>query len=122
MKKGNYSNLTKDIMEIFKDSYVEKSPSGKGIRIIFPVDKFSYDKNKYYINNQKLGLEVYVAGATNKCVTITGQTINNGQILLANDQLKTLLDKYMQRPSPNKSLRNEEIGLTTLCLLYLSQD
>ena len=41
---GNYSDLAKDIMEIFKDSYTEISPSGKGIRIIFIVEKFSYDK------------------------------------------------------------------------------
>lgn len=95
-------------MEIFKDSYTEKSPSGKGIRIIFLADKFSYDKKLYYINNQKLGLEVYVAGATNKYVTITGQAINKGQILLANDQLKTLLDRYMQRPEISKTIENAE--------------
>ncbi len=95
-------------MEIFKDSYTEISPSGKGIRIIFLVDRFSYDKKLYYINNQKLGLEVYVAGATNKYVTITGQAINKGQILLANDQLKTLLDRYMQRPEINQSVNDRE--------------
>jgi putative DNA primase/helicase len=95
-------------MEIFKDSYTEKSPSGKGIRIIFLVDKFFYDKKLYYINNQKLGLEVYVDGATNKYVTITGQVINKGQILLANDQLKTLLDRYMQRPEVNKAVNESE--------------
>lgn len=63
-------------MKIFKDLYIEKSPSGKGIRIIFLVDDFSYDKSKYYFNNQKLGLEEYVAGSTNKYVTITGYAIN----------------------------------------------
>ncbi len=105
---GNYSDLAKDIMKIFKDSYIEKSPSGKGIRIIFLVDGFSYDKSKYYINNQKLGLEVYVAGSTNKYVTITGNAINQGEILLVNDQLKILLDRYMQRPKTDKSIYREE--------------
>lgn len=95
-------------MKIFKGSYIETSPSGKGIRIIFLIDKFSYDKKLYYINNQKLGLEVYVAGATNKYVTITGQVINKGQILLANDQLKTLLGRYMQRPDVNKTAESTE--------------
>jgi putative DNA primase/helicase len=106
-ENGKYSDLAKDIMEIFKDSYIEKSPSGKGIRIIFLVDGFSYDKSKYYINNQKLGLEVYVSGATNKYVTITGDVINQGEILLANDQLKMLLDRYMQRPKVNKAISKE---------------
>ena len=54
---GNYSDLAKDVMDIFKGSYIERSPSGKGIRIIFLIDGFSYDKKLYYINNQKLGLE-----------------------------------------------------------------
>lgn len=105
---GNYSDLAKDIMDIFEESYIEKSPSGKGIRIIFLVDGFSYDKSKYYINNQKLGLEVYVAGSTNKYVTITGDVINQGKIILANDQLEILLDRYMQRPKTNIGIENEE--------------
>jgi putative DNA primase/helicase len=41
-------------------------------------------------------------------VTITGQVINKGQILLANDQLKTLLDRYMQRPEVNKAVNESE--------------
>ena len=104
---GNYSDLAKDVMDIFKDSYIEKSPSGKGIRIIFLIDEFSYDKSLYYINNQKLGLEVYVAGSTNKYVTITGDVINQGDILLANDQLKMLLDRYMQRRKVNIVISEE---------------
>jgi putative DNA primase/helicase len=87
---------------------VWKQEDGKGIRIIFLIDGFSYDKAKYYINNQKLGLEVYVAGSTNKYVTITGDVINQGEILLANDQLEILLDRYMQRPNTNTGISNEE--------------
>lgn len=105
---GNYSDLAKDVMDIFKGSYIERSPSGKGIRVIFLIDGFSYDKRLYYINNQKLGLEVYVAGSTNKYVTITGNAINQGKILLANDKLQVLLDKYMQRPKTNTGITNEE--------------
>ena len=105
---GNYSDLAKDVMDIFKGSYIERSPSGKGIRVIFLIDGFSYDKRLYFINNQKLGLEVYVAGSTNKYVTITGNVINQGKILLANDKLQVLLDKYMQRPKTNTGIANEE--------------
>lgn len=49
-----------------------------------------------------------MAGVTNKYVTITGQAINKGQILLAIDQLKALLDRYMQRPEINHSASNGE--------------
>jgi putative DNA primase/helicase len=58
-------------------------------------------RDSYFINNQKLGLEVYVAGSTNKYVTITGNAINQGKIFLANDKLQVLLDRYMQRPKTN---------------------
>jgi len=95
-------------MGIFKDSYIEKSPSGKGIRIIFLIDGFSYDKSLYYINNQKLGLEVYVAGSTNKYVTITAHVINQGKIIQANDKLQVLLNRYMQKPKTNTGIANEE--------------
>lgn len=105
---GKCSDMARDIMNIFKDSYIEKSPSGKGIRIIFLVNNFSYCKNSYYINNQKLGLEVYVAGNTNKYVTITGHVINQGKIIQANDKLQVLLDRYMQRPKTNTGIANEE--------------
>lgn len=105
---GNYSDLAKDVMGIFKDSYIEKSPSGKGIRIIFLIDGFSYDKSLYYINNQKLGLEVYVAGSTNKYVTITAHVINQGKIIQANDKLQVLLNRYMQKPKTNTGIANKE--------------
>ena len=34
-------------------SYTERSPSGRGIRIIFKAPGFVYDTKRYYINNQK---------------------------------------------------------------------
>ncbi len=105
---GNYSDLVKDVMGIFKVTYIEKSPSGKGIRIIFLIDGFSYDKSLYYINNQKLGLEVYVAGSTNKYVTITAHVINQGKIIQANDKLQVLLNRYMQKPKTNTGIANKE--------------
>ena len=75
-ERGNFSDLAKDLLNRF-NSYAETSPSGKGVHIYFIADDFSYDKEVYYINNHKLGLEVYVAGATRKYITVTGQAINN---------------------------------------------
>ena len=81
--------------------YTEFSPSGQGLRILFTVaEEFRYDKVRYYINNQRLGLEVYIAGATQKYVTVTGDTINPGYPLEERGkQLAAVLEKYMIRPS-----------------------
>ena len=59
---GELSEMAAEIMEIMQ-AYTEYSPSGKGLRILFTVPEgFQYDKARYYINNQKTGLEVYIAG------------------------------------------------------------
>ena len=64
---GRPSELARDIAGTIH-GYTERSPSGKGLRILFTVsDGFQYDKARYYINNQRLGLEVYIAGATQIC-------------------------------------------------------
>ena len=90
--QGNISDMAKEIID-YCQSYTERSPSGKGIRIIFKTDIKSYDKTKYYINNNKIGLEIYVEGFTSKFVTITGDTINSCNIV--NVDIQYLLDKYM---------------------------
>lgn len=68
---GALSPMAEDIVGMM-DSYTERSPSGKGLRVLFYAPGFQYDKARYYINSQKLGLECYIAGATNKYVTVTG--------------------------------------------------
>lgn len=95
--KGQLSNLAIEITNLFNDCYTEISPSGHGLRIIFKTNNFKYDTKKYYINNSKLGLEVYVSGATSKFVTITGNVYKKGEIICATNKLQILLDKYMQR-------------------------
>ncbi len=96
---GELSDMAADIMTTM-NTYVEYSPSGKGLRVLFTVpDDFQYDKAKYRINNQQLGLEVYIAGATNKYVTVTGNTLTPGRDLEERgDPLRTILEKYMRRP------------------------
>lgn len=95
---GELSEMAQDIVTLFNGSYIEYSPSGTGLRIIFLASDYQYDKTKYYINNQSIGLEVYVSGATNKYVTVTGNVLNNGDIVDASNQLQILLDRYMLRP------------------------
>lgn len=96
---SKFSDMASDIISRM-GSYTEISPSGNGIRIIFTVDNFQYNKELYYINNQKKGLEVYIAGATSKFVTITGNAINNNSIVDGTAKLQKVLDMYMQKNIP----------------------
>ncbi len=92
------SDMAADIIQRM-NSYTEISPSGNGIRIIFKAPDWQYNKELYYIHNQKRGLEIYVSGATSKFVTITGNAINNVPIADCSVALQEVLDLYMQRPS-----------------------
>ena len=89
--RGEVSDLARDIID-YCASYTEYSPSGKGIRIIFKTDT-ELDKSKYYINNSKNGLEIYISDNTNKYVTITGDVMYPANI--AKIDIKYILNKYM---------------------------
>lgn len=97
LNDGVFSDMAADIIQRM-NSYTEISPSGNGIRIIFKTPDFQYNKDLYYIHNQKLGLEIYVSGATNKFVTITGNVIKDVPIADCTVALQEILDLYMKRP------------------------
>lgn len=100
---GVISDMALDIIGIM-GSYWEVSPSGHGVRILFSASGFQYDKKRYYINCQQLGLEVYIAGCTNKYVTVTGSTSTPGMKLEERGaQLVTVLEKYMVRSGKKKA-------------------
>ena len=100
---GELSPLAFDVMNMVQ-GYTEYSPSGRGLRILFKATGFQYDKARYYINNQKLGLEIYIAGCTNKFVTVTGNALTPGlEIEEHGAQLAAVLAKYMVRPQAKKS-------------------
>lgn len=98
---GTPTEMACDILSIM-GSYSEISPSGKGIRILFYAPGFQYDTEKYYINNQKLGLEVYIAGCTKKFVTVTGTVLLDLEMAQRNDEIQEVLEKYMLRPARNQ--------------------
>ena len=97
---GELSNTAYEIVNLMH-SYTEFSPSRKGLHILFCANGFVYDKSKYYIMNHKAGIEVYVAGATNKYVTVTGECCENYEFGDRTEELKQLLKKYMCRPETN---------------------
>lgn len=59
---GTLNDTADTVLSIFPTAYVEKSPSGKGLRGFFCVpEDYVYDKTVYYINNRSKGLEVIYA-------------------------------------------------------------
>lgn len=98
LNNGVLSDMAADIIQRM-NSYTEISPSGNGIRIIFKAPDLQYNKEVYYIHNQKRGLEIYVSGATSKFVTITGNVIKDVPIADCTVALQDILDLYMKRTS-----------------------
>lgn len=96
VENGKLSSMAQEIVELM-DSYTEYSPSGTGIHIIAKINKFKFDATQYYINNRKLGLEVYVAGTTNKYLTITGNVICDKAPQYRDAELAQLVTGYMKR-------------------------
>ena len=99
---GTLNDTAATVLSIFPTAYVEKSPSGKGLRGFFCVpEDYVFDKTVYYINNRREGLEVYMPGATNRFVTVTGDVYRAGEPEgeIPNDEtaMTTLLDTLMKR-------------------------
>lgn len=92
-ENGNLSELARDIVD-YCQSYTEYSPSGTGIRIIFKTHS-ELNKATHYVNNHKLGLEIYISDQTNKYVTITGDVLYPSRIVEVD--LKYILEKYMKK-------------------------
>lgn len=98
---GSLNDVAASILGLFKDAYFERSPSGSGLRGFFKMDPdFNFDKTIYYIKNSKHGLEVYLPGATNRFVTVTGNQYREGGIPLDMTALQTVLDSFMKRAAP----------------------
>lgn len=113
--EGAFTALAADVMKTMS-AYTEKSPSGHGVRIIFKAGGFVYDKARYYINNQKAGLEVYIAGCTQKYVTLTGDVIAACEFAERGARLQQVLDKYMVR-AEKRPTQQPIAGPTTPILL-----
>ena len=100
VKNGKANDFAQKIIDYFQ-SYTELSPSRTGIRIIFKTDVKSIDKNQYYINNRKLGLEIYIEGSTAKFVTITGDIYDGtaGFGIVTADPMP-IMNEYMFKTTP----------------------
>ena len=99
---GVLSSLAQDIITRM-DTYTEYSPSGTGVRILFKASLPEYDRDRWYINNRTLGLEVYVAGYTNRFVTVTGNAIRGSDLEERPEALIDVLEHYMRKPEKAKA-------------------
>ena len=94
---GYYTQTAAEIVALMH-SYTECSPSGNGLHILFSAKGFQYDTKRFYIMNHQAGIEVYVAGANNKYVTVTGNRCEDYEYGDRTQELQVLLDKFMRRP------------------------
>src|SRR5699024_6170218 len=99
---GELNEIAQNVIAYFSNSYIEKSPSGSGLHIYFKASNFNYDTNTYYINNRKLGIEVYIAGVTKRFLTLTGDVFQDGKLEDMADTLPQFLEVFMKRPSTVK--------------------
>ena len=73
---------------------LKKSPSGRGIRIIFKTN-VKINTSTHYVMNANRKLEIYISDNTSKYVTLTGNVYKESRI---NDiDITSILDKYMQK-------------------------
>ena len=96
VENGVVSDFAMSIIDTLR-SYTEYSPSKTGVRIIFKTTPgYQYDSEKYYLKNPYNGMEIYVCGATNRFVTITGNTVYDYPVReVTAEILKPILDQYM---------------------------
>ena len=105
---GSLNDVAASVMSFFPDAYFERSPSGTGLRGFFRLSPdFAYDKTVYYINNRKHGLEVYLPGATNRFVTVTGDVFRPGTVTRNDEALQNALDTFMRRANRVEGSRIE---------------
>lgn len=101
---GVLNDLAKEIVSHFPQSYIEFSPSGKGLRLFTSLtNSITYNNDIYRMKTKEV--EVYVAGFTNRFVTVTGLVYQESDIVEESDGLLWLLEKYLKREKQNKSTK-----------------
>lgn len=106
--------LSREIMDMFSDTYIEHSPSGKGYHILFFSRLYKLPTEQKYSElykqkNSELDVECYISGITNRYFTFTGkQTSRESYVTDKTDTLIEFLDKYMKK-SPSVNLEQGKL-------------
>ena len=78
---GILSDAAQEIIDTFPDAYVEYSPSHMGLHLFFTVPEgFVFDRNRYFINNRNVGVEIYLPNATKHFITVTADVARAGNM------------------------------------------
>ena len=105
----NENPLTAELLDLFKGTYIERSPSGSGYHVIFKCDLSQIPtvinkdgKRKlapsFYQKNPKNGVECYLSGLTSRFFTYTGNRVSeHSEITDQTAEVLYLLNKYMYR-------------------------
>ena len=95
--EGNLSETARDIIKTI-DSYSEKSPSGKGVHILFKCNnQQKIDSDSYYKKNSSKGVEIYQGKIDSRYFTLTGDKIQGDFKLVDLSKVKEVLNKYNQK-------------------------
>lgn len=103
-------------MDLFCDTYIERSPSGKGYYILFfsRLNKLPTEQKYgelYKKKNSKLDVKCYINEITNRYFTFTGNQTSEGNCVTGKiDTLLEFLNKYMKKVS---AVNSEQLKLTT---------
>ena len=106
-----------EIIDLFTDTYIEKSPSGLGFHILGLCDntqlptvnengKINLDK-MYSMKNSDWELEIYPSELTNRFFTFTGDSIGIESLNDITDKVNIFLKKYMQKENPLDAIINK---------------
>ena len=109
-----YQNpLENYICSLLSDTYIERSPSGKGAHILFQCN---YEKLKcivkgegtlqldsqYCLKNEYQNIEVYFSDITNRFFTFTEDRLNDKDIIDKTGSIDCIMDVYMKKSNINK--------------------
>lgn len=116
--------LSDKIHEMFSDTYMETSPSKKGVhilglcdigalRFVNNIDGGLKIDSQYYSKNPHNQLEIYFSGVTNRFFTFTEESINTDNLIDITDRIKEFMNQYMRKNEmtrkDTKTMDNQEI-------------
>lgn len=105
---GKLNKFARKIVNKLK-SYTEISISGTGIHIVAFAPGLVFDRDLYYFNNRKLGLEIYPAGFTNRFIMLTGNIVNKYGVIECTNEVQWVLDTYMVKPNAKSTKEPIEV-------------
>lgn len=114
---GAENQYATEILEIFHNTYIERSPSGNGYHILCYFDQSRTDERDiksrerivdadgnfaFYKKNAQKELEIYIAGFTNRFMTVTENVLNTNGVVDQTEEILQFLDQYMQKPETQR--------------------